>query len=66
VEGCPNTAKVAQINFDKIGFENIELVNDTFDQFLPNHLAKTEALDFVFFLMEITKKKPPSIILIYA
>jgi len=49
VEGCPSTAKVAQINFDKIGFENITLLNDTFDQFLPNHLAKTKALDFVFF-----------------
>lgn len=49
VEGCKHTAKVAQINFDKIGFKNIELVNDTFDHFLPNHLAKTNALDFVFF-----------------
>ena len=49
IEGCPNTAKVAQINFDKIGFENIELVNDTFDSFLPKHLAKTPNLDFVFF-----------------
>jgi len=49
VEGCSNTAKVAQINFDKIGFENIKLVNDTFDTFLPNYLAKIETLDFVFF-----------------
>lgn len=49
VEGCLNTAKVAQINFDKIGFENIELVKDTFDHFLPNHLAKIKVLDFVFF-----------------
>ena len=49
VEGCPNTAKVAQINFDKIGFQNIELVNDNFDHFLPNYLAETEKLDFVFF-----------------
>ena len=35
VEGCPNTAKVAQVNFNKIGFNNIELVNDRFDHFLP-------------------------------
>lgn len=49
VEGCPKTAKVAQINFDKIGFENIELINDTFDHFLPSYLAKTKSLDFVFF-----------------
>ena len=49
VEGCPNTTKVAQINFNKIGFKNIELVNDTFDIFLPKYLAKTTSLDFVFF-----------------
>ena len=49
VEGCPNTAKVAQINFDKIGFQNVELVNDTFDSFLPKYLKTLENLDFVFF-----------------
>jgi len=49
VEGCPNTSKVAQINFDKIGFENINLITANFDQFLPQYLAKTETLDFVFF-----------------
>lgn len=49
VEGCRNTAKVAQINFDKIGFENIELVHDTFDHFLPNYLSAVKKLDFVFF-----------------
>jgi predicted O-methyltransferase YrrM len=49
VEGCPKTAKVAQINFDKIGFNNIELVNNNFDAFLPEYLKKVEKLDFVFF-----------------
>jgi predicted O-methyltransferase YrrM len=49
VEGCPSTAKVAQINFDKIAFKNIELVNDTFDHFLPNRLKTITELDFVFF-----------------
>ena len=49
VEGCPNTAKIAQVNFDKIGFSNIELINEKFDDFLPNYLSKTEKLDFVFF-----------------
>ncbi len=49
VEGCANTAKVAQINFDKIGFANIELVNATFDKYLPTYLSKTPQLDFVFF-----------------
>lgn len=49
VEGCPQTAKVAQINFDKIGLKNIELVIDTFDHFLPDYLEKTNHLDLVFF-----------------
>ena len=40
---------MAQINFDKIGFKNIELVNDTFDHFLPQYLAQTLELDVVFF-----------------
>jgi predicted O-methyltransferase YrrM len=49
VEGCPNTAKVADVNFKKIGLANIELVNNTFDEFLPKHLASVNELDFVFF-----------------
>ncbi len=49
VEACPNTAKVAKINFDKIAFKNITLINDTFDNYLPKYLAKSDALDFVFF-----------------
>jgi predicted O-methyltransferase YrrM len=49
VEGCPNTSKVAQVNFDKIGFNNINLITANFDQFLPQYLTETEALDFVFF-----------------
>lgn len=49
VEGCPNTAKVAQINFDKIGFNNIELINQKFEDFLHNYISKVDVLDFVFF-----------------
>ncbi|OFY95055.1 MAG: hypothetical protein A3K10_15095 [Bacteroidetes bacterium RIFCSPLOWO2_12_FULL_31_6] len=49
VEGCPNTAKVAQVNFNKIGFKNIDLVNDSFEHFLPIYLAQNNLLDFVFF-----------------
>ena len=56
VEGCPNTSKVAQINFDKIGFKNITLVNETFDAFLPNYVKKTNQLDFVFFDGNHTKE----------
>lgn len=56
VEGCKNTAKVAQVNFDKIGFKNISLHQATFDDFLPAYLSKTETLDFVFFDGNHTKE----------
>jgi len=49
VEGCSNTAKVAQVNFEKIGVKNIELINTTFDNYLPLYLEKTPSLDMVFF-----------------
>lgn len=49
IEACPNTAKVAQINFDKFDAKNIELINDTFINYLPNYLAKINSLDVVFF-----------------
>lgn len=48
IEGCPNVAKVAQINFDKLGLKNIELVNQSFEKFLPNYLKTISSLDFVF------------------
>jgi len=56
VEGCPNVAKVAQINFDKIGVKNVELVNKKFDDFLPNYLNQIKQLDFVFFDGNHTKE----------
>jgi len=49
IEGCPNTAKVAQVNFKKMGLKNIELVNATFDSYLPQYLAKVPSLDMIFF-----------------
>jgi predicted O-methyltransferase YrrM len=62
VEGCKNTAKVAQINFDKIGFKNIELVNDTFDHFYPIIYLK-RMFWILYFLMGTIKKKLQLIIL---
>lgn len=56
VEGCPNISKVAQINFDKIGAKNIELVNEKFDDFLPDYLNQIKQLDFVFFDGNHTKE----------
>lgn len=56
IEGCPNVAKVAQINFDKLGCKNIHLVNQQFDTFLPEYLKTVSSLDFVFFDGNHTKE----------
>ncbi len=56
IEGCPNVAKVAQINFDKLGCKNIRLVNQQFDTFLPEYLKTASSLDFVFFDGNHTKE----------
>ncbi len=56
IEGCPNIAKVAQINFDKLGLKNIKLINQNFDDFLPNYLYKMTLLDMVFFDGNHTKE----------
>ncbi len=56
VEGCPNISKVAQINFDKLGLKNINLVNQPFETFLPNYLKTVSSLDFVFFDGNHTKE----------
>ena len=56
VEGCPNISKVAQVNFNKVGVKNVILVNDQFDNFLPEYLKKTDKLDFVFFDGNHTKE----------
>jgi len=56
VEGCPKTAQVAQINFDKIGIKNIKLINDKFDDFLPVYLKGINTLDLAFFDGNHTQK----------
>lgn len=56
VEGCPNITKVAKVNFDKIGYQNIDLINQSFDEFLPRYLSKIQHLDFVFFDGNHTKE----------
>jgi len=56
VEGCLNIAKVAQINFDKLGLKNINLVNKPFEEFLPHYLKTVSTLDFVFFDGNHTKE----------
>ena len=48
IEGCPETAKVAHNNFKELGLENVELQVGNFDVLLPEVIAKTEQLDFVY------------------
>jgi predicted O-methyltransferase YrrM len=48
-EGCPETAKVAQQNFDKLALKNIQIVVGNIDETLPQKLEKNSNLDFVFF-----------------
>lgn len=56
VEGCPNISKVAKINFDKLGLKNINLINQSFETFLPDYLKTVSTLDFVFFDGNHTKE----------
>lgn len=48
-EGCPETAKIAQENFDKLSLKNIEIVVGNIDETLPKKLKEISNLDFVFF-----------------
>jgi predicted O-methyltransferase YrrM len=59
IEGCPNIAKLAQENFNKLGIRNITLVNGSFDDVLPGVLNFTGRIDFVF--MDGNHKKEPTI-----
>jgi predicted O-methyltransferase YrrM len=48
LEGCPQTAAVAQENFNKLGLQNIETIVGNFDDTLPEIIENTKPLDFVF------------------
>ncbi len=49
IEGCINIAGLAQQNIDRLGIENVEIINGQFDYCLPKVLAEFEQLDYVFF-----------------
>ncbi|TRX61587.1 class I SAM-dependent methyltransferase [Carboxylicivirga sp. M1479] len=49
IEGCVETAKQAQIAFDKFDCSNVKQFVGQFQDVLPNLVAKTDVLDFVFF-----------------
>jgi predicted O-methyltransferase YrrM len=48
LEGCPEIAKVARENFDKLGLKNIEMVVGNIDITLEHVLKQTDQLDFIF------------------
>lgn len=49
LEGSPEIAKIAKINFEKLQINNIEQVIGDFKNTLPNALAKTDTVDLVYF-----------------
>ena len=48
IEGCPETARLAQQNFDALKVQNIELSVGQFDKILPEVLKKVTQLDLAF------------------
>ncbi|MFN0188944.1 MAG: O-methyltransferase [Bacteroidia bacterium] len=48
LEGCPETARVAQENFERFPFYKIESVVGAFENTLPALLEKVEEIDFLF------------------
>lgn len=48
MEGCPETAKVAQENFKDLGIENIQLILGDFNDTLTPILDSLTSLDFAF------------------
>jgi len=48
IEGCPNISKIAAINFQKAGTDQIQLETGNFDDKLPEILGHIDSLDFAF------------------
>lgn len=48
-EGCPNIARVAQQNFQKLGLNNIQVILGNLDDTLAKQLEQVQQLDFAFF-----------------
>lgn len=48
IEGCPETANIADENLRKLAITNVNLLTGNFDILLPEIIEKTETLDFVF------------------
>jgi predicted O-methyltransferase YrrM len=49
VEGCPETAAIAQKNWEQLGYKHIGLHIGNFDEVLPEILKESKPLDLVYF-----------------
>jgi predicted O-methyltransferase YrrM len=56
VEGCPETAKLAEDNFKKLNIKNIKQIIGNFDNVLPDILKQYPNFDFIFFDGNHTKE----------
>jgi predicted O-methyltransferase YrrM len=48
VEGDPALGREAKKVFDQIGFQNIQLITSTFEDYLQNEQLKSEPIDLLF------------------
>jgi len=56
IEGCPNIAKVARLNFEKLNAQNINSIVGDFSQTLPGILQKFGSIDLIYFDGNHTEK----------
>jgi predicted O-methyltransferase YrrM len=49
LEGCPNTARIARENFDKLKLNNVKINIGEFNYSLENLLKKLNTIDLIFF-----------------
>ena len=48
IEGCPQTAQIADENLSALNINNVKLFVGDFDVIFPDIISKTDSLDFVF------------------
>ena len=48
-EGCPETAAIAQQNFERLGLQNTTIIVGNLNETLASEIAALEPIDFVFF-----------------
>ncbi len=58
IEGCPETASVAEANFRKAGFDNIKLLTGTFDEMIPAAIANLNVNPGLVFIDGDHRKEP--------